>query len=385
MSHGNMRISRRSLILGAGAGAALTVWPGARVFAEQAPNRLLVVMLRGALDGLHLLPPVADPAYATARGALTVRDGLELDGSFALHPQMRTAHALYQQRQLLPVVAIAPPYRQRSHFEAQDCLENGTASPDGARDGWLGRCVDALPQGEAVAVAPVMPLSLRGAARAATWSPPLSQELPSDLLAQLQGLYAADTRLAPVYDAALRQSAADTTAKGNAFRLPQAMAAAAKLMTEGAGMRIGFVEDSGWDTHRGQQAALQRKLGELDAGLKAAHDGLGDAWRHTVVAVVTEFGRTAAVNGTGGTDHGTGGMALLAGGAVRGGRIAGDWPGVAKAQLNEGRDLRATTDLRALFKALALEHLGVAESRVEGRLFPDSRSVKAMTGLLGGA
>jgi uncharacterized protein (DUF1501 family) len=340
-------------------------------------------MLRGAMDGLHLLPPIADPAYAAARGALAIRDGLALDDGFALHPSMRTAHALYREGQLLPVAAIAPPYRQRSHFEAQDCLENGTAGPGRARDGWLARCVDALPRSEAVAIAPVMPLSLRGSDRASTWSPPLSQDLPQTLLAQLQPLYAADAQLAPVYQAALRISDAGMDAEGGAFRLPQAMAAAARLMTEGPGMRIGFVEDGGWDTHRGQEAALRRKFAELDAGMKAARDGFGDSWRRTVVAVVTEFGRTVAVNGTAGTDHGTGGVALLAGGAVRGGRVAGDWPGIAKAQLNDGRDLRATTDLRALFKGLALAHLGLSESQVETALFPDSRNVRPLTGLVG--
>ncbi len=374
-------ISRRNFVLGLGGSALLTLWPGAHALGAQSPSRLLVVMLRGAMDGLHLLPPVGDPAYAGARGALAVQDGLKLDGDFALHPLMRNAHALYRDRQMLPVVAVAPPYRQRSHFEAQDCLENGTATPGGARDGWLARCVDALPQAEAVAVAPVMPLSLRGSRRAGTWSPPLAQELQPALLSQLQPLYAADARLAPVYEAALRTSDAGMDAARGAFRLPQAMAAAAKLMTEGAGMRIGFVEDSGWDTHRGQEPALRRKFAELDAGLQAAREGFGEAWGETVVAVVTEFGRTVAVNGTGGTDHGTGGLALLAGGAVRGGRIAGDWPGIAKAQLNDGRDLRATTDLRALFKALLLQHLGVPESKLETAVFPDSRAVKPLAGL----
>ena len=378
-----LRVTRRGLLLGAAGGALVTLWPGASAQGGAAPKRLLVVMLRGALDGLHLLPP-DEAAYAAARGPLAVRDALALDGGFALHPALSGAHALYARKQLLPVVAVAPPYRQRSHFEAQDCLENGTAGPSGARDGWLGRCVDALPGAEAVAVAPVMPLSLRGADAARTWSPPLPQALAPSLASQLEALYAADERLAPVYAAAMRDSPAGGAGNGGGgvFRLPQAMAAAAGLMTAGAGMRVGFVEDSGWDTHRGQAAVLARKLGELDAGLKAARDGFGDAWSGTVVAVVTEFGRTVAVNGTGGTDHGTGGMALLAGGAVRGGRIAGDWPGLAPGQLNDGRDLRATTDLRALFKTLALSHLGVAESAVETRLFPDSRTVRPLDGLL---
>ena len=160
------------------------------------------------------------------------------------------------------------------------------------------------------------------------------------------------------------------------------MTAAATFMSKTSGPRLGFVEDSGWDTHGNQAAVLTRKLKELDAGLRAFHDGVGAAWGRTVVVVVTEFGRTAAVNGTGGTDHGTGGLALLAGGAVRGGRIAGDWPGLAQGALNEGRDLRATSDTRALLKGVLASHLGIAESALETRVFPGSGGIRAMEGLL---
>ncbi len=148
------------------------------------------------------------------------------------------------------------------------------------------------------------------------------------------------------------------------------------------GPRIGFIEDSGWDTHSNQAGVLARKLAELDAGLRAFHQHSGPAWKHSVVVVVSEFGRTAAVNGTGGTDHGTGGLALLAGGAVRGGKVAGDWPGLGPAELNQGRDLRTTTDMRALFKAVLAGHLGLREASLETDVFPGSRGVKAMPGLL---
>ncbi len=387
MSIANRTLSRRRFILGAGGTALLTLWPGVGALAAPAApssggdTRLLVVMLRGAMDGLHLVSPYSDPAYRRARGALAIDDGLALDGSFALHPAMTFAHSLYAQKQLLPLLAVAPPYRQRSHFEAQDCLENGTARPDGARDGWLGRCVASMPAIEGVAVAPVMPLSLRGSTRAETWSPPLSQDIQPTLLDQLRPLYAADPQLAAVYADAVNAPDAGDVAGAGGFRLPQAMAAAAKLMTTDAGMRVGFVEDSGWDTHRGQAAALQRKFAELDAGFKAARDGFGSAWSRTAVVVVTEFGRTVAVNGTGGTDHGTGGLALVAGGGVRGGRLVGDWPGLSPAQLNDGRDLRATTDLRALFKGVLVAQMGVGEAAIETTVFPDSRGVRALDGI----
>ncbi|MCA1713673.1 MAG: DUF1501 domain-containing protein, partial [Gammaproteobacteria bacterium] len=147
---------------------------------------------------------------------------------------------------------------------------------------------------------------------------------------------------------------------------------------------IGFVEDSGWDTHGNQAGVLGRKLAELDNALKTFHDVAPTIWPHTVVVVVSEFGRTVAVNGTGGTDHGTGGLALLAGGAVRGGRTGGDWPGLGAGDLHEGRDLRTTTDLRALFKGVLTEHLRVAESAIETKVFPDSRAVQPLEDLLGG-
>ena len=380
MDPGLPRMTRRWFLAGLGAGTLLTVLPGSA--SPTAPSaRLLVVMLRGGVDALHLLPPVAEPAYASARGALAVPDALALDGMFGLHPRLPFAHALYQQQQLLPVVAVAPPFRQRSHFEAQDCLENGTSSPDGARDGWLGRCMHAI-SGKGIAVAPVMPLSLRGATDVATWSPPLDEALQETLLASLQDLYAADVQLAPVVSAAQRESLPGMASAGRGFGLPQAMAAAAKLMTQGAGGHAGFVEDSGWDTHRGQQFALQRTFEQLDAGLRAAREGFGETWNDTVVVVVTEFGRTVRVNGTGGTDHGTGGVALLAGGAVRGGRIVGDWPGLASSQLNEGRDLRTTTDLRAVLKGVLAGHMGVDEGVLDRQVFPESRAVRPLAGLV---
>jgi uncharacterized protein (DUF1501 family) len=383
-------ITRRHFLAALGAGAVLTVWPGLSPAASGgADSRLLIVLLRGAMDGLHLLPPRDDADYLRARGALAVRDALPLDVAFGLHPKLPYAQALYRERALLPFVAVAPPYRERSHFDAQDCLENGTAAPGGARDGWIGRCIAALSADRGIAIAQVMPLAMRGSDRAGIWSPPLPRALPDALVRQLQPLYAEDPALAPMFEdamqaAAMEMAPMDGQTQRAAFRLPEAMAAAAQRMQGAEGARIGFVEDSGWDTHRGQQVALDRKFAELDAGLRACREGLGSAWSRTVIAVVTEFGRTVAVNGSAGTDHGVGGLALLAGGAVRGGRIGGDWPGLAPSALHQGRDLRATTDLRALFKGLLAGHLAMPESALETRVFPDSRAIRPLEGLLRG-
>ncbi len=384
MSVTDFRLTRRRFLAALGGTAALTLWPGLTPAASGgAQTRLLVVLLRGAMDGLHLLPPSDDADYRRLRGALAVTDALPLDGAFGLHPKLPFAHDLFAQKQLLPLVAVAPPYHQRSHFDAQDCLENGTAAPGGARDGWIGRCIGAMTADEGVAIAQVMPLAMRGSTRAALWSPPLPRPVPDALMLQLQPLYAADPKLAPMFADAMAEADMDRTdgARG-AFRLPEAMAAAAKRMQGAQAARIGFVEDTGWDTHRGQQAALDRKFGELDAGLRAYREGMGENWARTVVVVVTEFGRTAAANGSAGTDHGVGGMALLAGGAVRGGRIGGDWPGLSPSALHEGRDLRPTTDLRALFKGVLATHLAVSEAALDTRIFPDSRSVRPLDGLL---
>lgn len=375
---------RRGLLAAFGASALLTLFPAAAGAAARAGSaadtRLLVVLLRGGLDGLHWLPPYADPVYARLRAAAAVEEPIRIDGLFGLHPAMTETAALYRAGQALPVVATAPPYRERSHFDAQDCLENGTARPGGARDGWLGRCVSALPAGQSgLAVAAVMPLALRGSARASNWWPPLPKAVDPQLLQTLGPLYAADPRLGETFERSA-QVAAQTRNGTGAFALAEAMRVAGERMGADGGPRIGFVEDSGWDSHRNQAQQLTRKLSELDRGLAAAREGFGATWSRSVIAVVTEFGRTAQVNGTGGTDHGTGAMALLCGGAVRGGRIAGDWPGLGPNQLNEGRDLRATTDLRALFKALAGEHLGVPERVLETGLFPDSRAIAPLSG-----
>lgn len=382
-------IPRRRFLAALGGTAMLTLWPGLSPAASGGQTRLVVVLLRGAMDGLHLLPPRDDADYLRARGELAVRDAPTLDGSFGLHPKMVFAHALYRDRQLLPLVAVAPPYQRRSHFDAQDCLENGTAAPGGARDGWIGRCIQSMAASEGVAIAQVMPLAMRGSERAEIWSPPLPRDLPDALMQQLQPLYAADARLAPVFADAMAVAATEMgDAQGKnlrgAFRLPDAMAAAAKRMRGPDAARIAFVEDSGWDTHRGQQLALDRKFAELDAGLRAIRDGLADEWSRTAVVVVTEFGRTVATNGSAGTDHGVGGVSLLAGGAVRGGRIGGDWPGLAASALLEGRDLRPTTDMRALFKGLLAGHLAIPESALETRIFPDSRAIRPLEGLLRG-
>jgi len=382
-----MNFDRRGFLGMSAASLALAALPKfALAAAGRGDTRFLLVLLRGGLDGLHALQAPGDPGFAALRGDFVNSKGqapsLQLNVDFALHGALGFMAGLYAQQQLLPMVAVAPPYRQRSHFEAQDCVENGTTGTSGTT-GWLNRCVAAMPGGKGLAISAVMPLAMRGKGDVSTWSPPLAKGVDPILWQQLQVLYAADPSLAPTFagiDARMEAMGAGKSQHG--LKLPQAMAAAAKFMAAANGPRIGFVEDTGWDSHGGELALLDRKLAELDAGVKAFHAGAESIWNNTVVVIVTEFGRTAAINGTGGTDHGTGGVAFVAGGAVKGGRIAGQWPGLGKTQLNEGRDLLATTDMRALFKGILREHLEVGSDALARSVFPDSAGLPSLPGLV---
>ncbi|WHZ18913.1 MAG: Protein of unknown function (DUF1501) [Rhodanobacteraceae bacterium] len=394
-------ITRRQFLAGSALGAAsLLIWPKLTFAATGADTRFLFVLLRGGLDGLESVPPYGDPGYAAIRGALalspsTAKPAHKLDNVFALHPSFDYAAQLYAQGQFMPVVAAAPPYWGRSHFQAQNCVENGTEKPDGAQTGWLNRCIACMPGVDGLACAAVMPLTMRGSAKVETWSPPLPTEVNPILLQRLQPLYAADTRLAAPFaravaqqnDSPVPESGAAMMANGRPGKkmqggLPVMMAAAGGFMGKTDGPRVAFVEDDGWDTHANEAAIVTRKIAELDAGLKTFHQSIGAMWHRTVVVVATEFGRTAHINGTGGTDHGTGGSMFLAGGALRGGRVAGDWPGIGSGELYQDRDVHATTDFRSVFKGVLAAHLGVAESLLESRVFPGSAAAEPLGNLV---
>ncbi|TAN09079.1 MAG: DUF1501 domain-containing protein [Rhodanobacteraceae bacterium] len=396
-------LSRRRFFVHTALGAAaLLIWPQLTFAATGSDTRFLFVLLRGGLDGLESVPPYGDPGYQAMRGALALspsaaKPAHRLDHVFALHPSFDFAAQLYAQGQFMPVVAAAPPYWGRSHFQAQNCVENGTAKPDGAQTGWLNRCIACMPGVAGLACAAVMPLTMRGSATVETWSPPLPTEVNPILLQRLQPLYAADPRLAGPFARAIAQqqdSPVPESGAGNmamaggkphqkrAGGLPVMMAAAGGFMGKAGGPRVAFVEDDGWDTHANEAAIVTRKIAELDAGLKAFHQSIRPVWKRTVVIVATEFGRTARINGTGGTDHGTGGSMFLAGGALRGGRVAGSWPGIGAGDLYQQRDVHATTDFRSVFKGVLGAHLGVAESLLASRVFPGSAKVAPMGGLL---
>jgi uncharacterized protein (DUF1501 family) len=394
--------SRRSLLLG---GAAFAAWAYLPTFARGADGRdprLIVVILRGALDGLATVAPLGDPDYAGLHGAIALtRDGphaaVALDSLFALHPSMPEFARMFRAKQAAIVHAVATPYRDRSHFDGQDVLESGFAGPGRVQSGWLNRAIEALPRGERVtsglAVGPTTPLILRGAAPTVGWVPAALPQAADDTAMRLLDLYAhRDPALASALSqglqldkAALGEDIKPKPGANNAAAMRQVARGAARLMAADDGPRIAALAFDGWDTHAnegGPVGRLAQLLAGLDGALSELESGLGERWRDTVVVVATEFGRTARINGTEGTDHGTGTIALLAGGAVNGGRVISDWPGLKPANLYQARDLAPTTDLRAVLKGVLRDHLGLSEPVLAKAVFPDSAATKGIQGLL---
>jgi uncharacterized protein (DUF1501 family) len=408
--------TRRELMLGSGALFAWALVPG-KARAEGRDPRFLTIVLRGAVDGLAVVAPVGDPDWTKLRGdkGLTL-DGQTparpLDGFFALNPAMPNLHRLYQAGQATIVHAVATPYRERSHFDGQDVLESGHSKPGAVDTGWLNRAFAALQSEghadtrgrQAFAVGPVAPLVVRGPAPVLCWVPPRLPPVGDDTTMRLLDLYNhTDPALARALEeriglAAIARAGGMTGEPDNdrpAVQIggieqvrkyfAEAAGAAAKFLARADGPRVGALALDGWDTHVNEGAVkgrLANLLGALDGAIAQTETNMGDAWRETVVVFVTEFGRTARINGNDGTDHGTATVAILVGGALNGGRVLADWPGLKDADLYEHRDLRATTDLRAVLKGLLDEHLRVDEQVLGTDVFPDSLTVPTMPGLL---
>lgn len=389
-------VNRRDALKTLGAATVASGLPGLALASAETDARFVLVVLRGAVDGLALAPPYGDGRYNTVRGELAIDTGdlLELDGFFGLHPSLAGLHASFNEDEALVVHAVASPYRERSHFDGQDLLESGAARTGALRDGWLNRALVPLAgdSAAAIALAQNTPLVLRGDNTTTSWAPSRLPDADDTTIDRLQHLYAGDEFFATRLEQALRSQdfAADMAGasprRGNeALQFGELMKSAASFLTAPDGPRIAVVELGGWDTHANQGAAtgqLANRLAALDSGLTNLRTGLGAQWSHTVVAAVTEFGRTVRVNGTRGTDHGTATAAVLLGGAVNGGRVLADWPGLRDGDLHDGRDLRPTTDLRSVFKAVLEQHLGQAPAFVERTVFPDSGTAQALTDLV---
>jgi uncharacterized protein (DUF1501 family) len=365
---------RRILQLG-GVGMALLGLPGI-AFAASAriDKRFLFIIQRGAADGLATLAPTGDPAYAGLRGDLAadIATGVPLDAMFTLHPALQETAKLYAAKQALFVQAVASPYRDRSHFDGQNVLESGGADAYRVKDGWMNRLLSQLPGGKAVALAPTVPLALRGSNPVQSYAPSKLPAAGDDLLIRIGDLYAEDVQLGPLWkqaQAARMKVGELSDAKGGAA----AGQLAARLMGGADGARLAMIETNGWDTHNGQRGRIAAQLQGLDALIANLKVGLGVDWSNTLVLVATEFGRTARANGTGGTDHGTGAMAMLFGGAVAGGKIIADWPGLATGALYDGRDLKPTMDLDALIASALSQHFGLDGAQTSGLLFPETK------------
>lgn len=437
------QISRRALLQ---LGLSVSFLGGSAFAADgpAAGRKLVVVICRGGMDGLTVSPPIGDPDYAGLRGAVAVTpdQALKLDSAFGLHPALESVHALALKGQARIAPAVASPDRARSHFEAQDVLETGASQVYGVNTGWLNRTLEAMGPSriEGLSVGATAPLILRGKVQAASWSPGKGVDETARLPTLLQDLYRSDPLMGPAFargleteamaqaamtalnpaptpistgtepaspptmwrnavntrPAAPQVMAPDAPPKDGMGQTPRALAgqrqgreAARKLgstlagfMVQPGGPRIAALSLDGWDTHAGQVGQLNARLSYLDAVLDGLNTGLGEDWKDTVVVAATEFGRTARVNGTGGTDHGTGSTALVLGGGLKRGGIIGDWPTLRPQALFENRDVRPTLDLRGLFKGVLAEHMGVDRAALDRTVFPDSADAKAVTGLV---
>ena len=399
--------SRRALLAGSGALFGWAFLPRFAGAADGRDPRLVVVILRGALDGLSAVAPVGDPDYVALRESIALslsgdHPALALDGFFALHPAMPNLARIYREGHALVVHAAATPYRLRSHFDGQDVLESGQPGVGSVETGWLNRALSALPKGDrvgvrgAVGVGVVTPLVLRGPASVLGWAPPVIARADDDLAARVLDLYAhRDPRLCDALGKGLETDRlashagmANERARGGsdtADGMKLAASGAARLLAQDDGPRLAALAFDGWDTHANEGAATGRLaslLGGLDGALAAFEETLRPAWKDTAILVVTEFGRTARVNGTVGTDHGTATVAFLLGGAVKGGRVIADWPGLKEARLFEKRDLAPTTDLRGVFKGVLADHLGLSAAVLGSRVFPESAKVAPLKGLI---
>ena len=392
-------IDRRHLLGAMGATAAFGgfVPKTARAAGARDP-RLVVVILRGALDGLTAAPPTGDPDYAAVRAQFAQPDAIRLDSMFSVHPSLTNFARQYQAGQAILIHAAASPYRDRSHFDGQDVLESGMTAPGHTDSGWLNRFLQTLPVDQranptGLGIGGVTPLVIRGSAPVLGWAPSSLKPVDADLPPRLMNLYqASDPLLAKVLNEAIVTGriangySGTSKGAGGGPGDPQTMIAmargAARLLAAEDGPRICALAFEGWDTHAQETQRLKTLLGGLDGALGAFEQTLGPKWQDTAVLVVTEFGRTVAINGTQGTDHGTAAAAFLTGGAVKGGRVIADWPGLKPGQLYQNRDLMPTTDLRAVAKGLMVSLYDAPASALADKVFPDSADVKPMTGLI---
>jgi len=390
--------TRREFLAATAGVFAIAGLPNAVFAAAQGDRRMVLVLLRGALDGLAAVPPLGDPRYAERRGgiALNASSCIALDHGFALNPGLKALEPYYRKGELLVVPASGNGYRTRSHFDAQDLMECGLSAKTQETDGWLNRALAFMQKGDkriGLAVGGAVPLVLRGRVAVASWEPSNLPTPDSDFLVALNTIYARDPLFGPALSLGLKTQnfsdavLGDTAPKGPGGFGPKAFQplaeSAGKLLAASDGPRIAALDMYGWDTHVNQgveNGRLFDNLSGLAAGLDAMAQALGHAWKDTAVIAVTEFGRTVAVNGTNGTDHGTASVMFVMGGAVKGGRLYGDWPGLDR--LEEDRDLRVATDSRSVIKGVLRDHLGIDAASLSAKVFPDIPGLAPAQGII---
>jgi uncharacterized protein (DUF1501 family) len=390
--------AQRRLLIKALLGSAAASPLATLSFAASTKNekRFVMVILRGGMDGLYAVPAVGDADFASARGALSqyVEPVLPLNTTFALHPNLPQLHSLFQRGEMGVVHAVGLGYRERSHFDAQQVLESGSSRPYELNTGWLGRALG-LQRGKGLALNTTVPLVLRGLPTVDTWAPSNLPDPSVDLVNRIERMYGADPALGLALSRAralhfdsnmsmdMNTAAAGAGAGNRAGNFVTLAGRAAEFLAQADGPQAAVLELGGWDSHANQGApngATANNLRQLDNGLAALREGLmpSGTWQNTVVVVVSEFGREVAMNGTQGTDHGTGGVAFVLGGKVNGGRVWGDWPGLAKKDRFEGRDLRITTDIRSVLKGVLSDHLSVSTRSLNSEVFPGSEALKSL-------
>ncbi|GAB5389253.1 MAG: DUF1501 domain-containing protein [Alphaproteobacteria bacterium] len=386
-------MDRRHFMKIATCSAALTAAGPSMSFAKlPTDKRMVVIILRGGLDGLSAVVPYGDRAYSGIRSGLALADPnreggvLALDGMFGLNPAMQPLHDMYRQKQAMFFQAVHTPYRSRSHFDAQNILEGGGSRANGTHDGWLNRTLRVWQrdpnQRLGLAVGQQVPFIMYGDTPVASWSPD-NKEMAEDILDQIGRVFMRDPLFAQTFTDALRAKAMADRAIGD-MRVngnlrgggnTQMISALGRMLGAEDGARIAVAELGGWDTHANQgtaQGALANNLRNLSTGIDTLRTSLGQDWNKTVVVVMTEFGRTVEMNGTRGSDHGTASTVMLAGGALNGGRVIADWPGLDKTRLFANRDLAPTMDIRSILKGLLVDHLGIERRDVDRHIFPGS-------------
>ena len=390
--------SRRSVLgsaVAAGCGVTFLGVAGGAAAQDFAKKKLVVIIQRGACDGLSLAPPIGDPDYHALRSEIAIPSDkvLMLDSQFGLHPKLQKVYGLMKSGQARIAPAVAIPQRIRSHFEAQDLLETGGAQLYSSTTGWLNRALQAAQRErkiEALSIGAQEPLILRGPVQAQSWSPGGRMNTQTNRVANaLMDLYAKDGLLGPALATGLQTEAqADVINGGKAINGGDVQAfasTAAKFLVAPGGPSIAVLSLDGFDTHANQgndNGQLANRLSLVDNVMAGLQTGLGDQWTNTVVVMATEFGRTARINGTKGTDHGTASCMVLAGGALKPGGIVGDWPTLQQAKLFENRDLAPTLDVRSVFKGVLADHMGIDRRALETTVFPNSAEARPVAGLV---